>query len=347
MQGAASGATAAQGNWAAFARVWLAAALCGLALGAGLTTFVDPLWVFRERPPWLGWTGGVNRLLDVEMRRAKPLQLAGRPAETVLVGSSVVYRGFELPEGREATAYNFGLSSLMADELLTAAGLIRSRPGVRRVVIGLDFFTFTDVAGPPRLNPDLATRAGLARAWIGAALSLRALAATFPPALASAYEGGAWRPTGHKTTPDYPAAVTAREAAAEAGRTLRYRPETIAHLETALRLLAGLDVRLHLSPVNAAQVRLANAAGRADGFAAWRRDVAAAAARAGIPFRDLSRDHPFDEFDPAAGSSRHWLDHLHFKPAVGAWVLDQIAAPARVPAGPAASGSRRPGIFPP
>ena len=84
---------------------WLAAAPRGgfahlfavvaLALFLGLVALVlwrDPYWVFRDEPPWLQQTGGANRLIDLDMRRVKPLQLMARPHGTVLIGSSIVYR---------------------------------------------------------------------------------------------------------------------------------------------------------------------------------------------------------------------------------------------------------------
>src|SRR4051812_50128549 len=79
--------------WNGFGRALVVSCALCLAIGVAATAAVDPYWVFRTQPPWLAWTGGVNRLLDVDMRRAKPLQLFSRPAETVLIGSSTVYPG--------------------------------------------------------------------------------------------------------------------------------------------------------------------------------------------------------------------------------------------------------------
>ena len=88
----------AQRPWPDFVRVFAVAGGAALIAGAVATIAVDPYWVFRHSPLWVAWTGGVNRLLDVDMRRAKPLQLFTRPAETVLVGSSTVYRGINPAE---------------------------------------------------------------------------------------------------------------------------------------------------------------------------------------------------------------------------------------------------------
>ena len=53
-------------------------------------------------------------------------------------------------------------------------------------------------------------------------------------------------------------------------------------------------------------------------------DIAAVAARHGLTLHDLATGHPFDDFDPDKGSSRFWIDNVHFKPEVGRWVLAQL-----------------------
>src|SRR3954471_4238740 len=140
--------------WNDFARALVVSCALSLAVGMAVTAAGDPYWVFRRHPPWLAWRGGVNRFLDLDMRRAKPLQLFVRPAETVLVGSSTVYRGIDPSDLVDGAGYNLGLSSLMADELPAIADLLVARK-VRRVVIGLDYFMFTNFPGPPRLKTGL------------------------------------------------------------------------------------------------------------------------------------------------------------------------------------------------
>ncbi|MDF3060782.1 MAG: hypothetical protein K0S06_891 [Microvirga sp.] len=318
----------AQRPWPDFVRVFAVAGGAALIAGAVATIAVDPYWVFRHSPLWVAWTGGVNRLLDVDMRRAKPLQLFTRPAETVLVGSSTVYRGINPADLGGSGGYNFGVSSLMADELPAVAALLAARR-VGRIAIGLDYFMFTSFPGPPRLEQGLEARAARLEAWAKAALSLRALAGIIPPVLASAYEPGAWRFDGHKATPDYAAAVTERIAREQMFGTMRYRPQTLAYLEAALKRLGGADVRLYLSPMSRPQRALASAAGRDREITQWRADVAAAAQRLGVPLRDLVDQHPFDDFDPARGSSRFWLDNSHFKPEVGRWIMNELGLPVK------------------
>jgi hypothetical protein len=97
-------------------------------------------------------TIGVSRLLDVEMRKIKPLQIARTLPSTLLIGSSVVYRGIDPRElamdiGRP---YNAGMSSLMADELPRLATFAADLDSTGRVVISLDYFMFSGLLPPRR-----------------------------------------------------------------------------------------------------------------------------------------------------------------------------------------------------
>lgn len=78
-----------------FAASFAATVVMILGLLAGLTLWRDPYWVFRDNPPWTRDGGGASRLLDVEMRLIKPLQIARLKPQTLLIGSSVVYRGLD------------------------------------------------------------------------------------------------------------------------------------------------------------------------------------------------------------------------------------------------------------
>lgn len=312
-------------------RSGIAAALLAVVAGTAATIWADPLWAFRVDPPWVARTGGVNRLVDVEMRRAKPFWLQAAAPDLVLLGTSVAYRGLD-PRDASPTAFNFGLSAMMAPELPTLAALAAAEPSVRRIAIGLDYFMFTDFPAPPPIDPANATEAGRLRARLGATVSLRVLAGIVPAVLARALEPGAWRRDGFKSSPGYAADFTRRASAAETQHRLAYRPETIADLRLALARLSGRDVRLYLSPTSPDFQRIARDKGRGPEIAAWKRDVAAVAEAAGVPLHDLTRQHPFADFDADAGSSATWLDTLHFRPVVGRWVLERIGfAQARRP----------------
>jgi hypothetical protein len=309
--------------WERFITLFGATAALSLIAGVALVARADPFWVLRERPPWYERGGGVNRFLDVEMRHAKSLQVQVRAARAILVGSSTVYRGIDPADARVAT-YNAGVSSLMAAELPTLARLIAARRDGAEAVVGLDYYMFTRRRPPFLLARDLSTPAGRAFAWASAFVSLRVATGSSTAGILRILEPGAWHRDGFKTTPDFSADITRRVAASQPADSWEYEPDRIGDLDEAVTAFGPAGVRLYLSPMSAAQRRFLDEAGRSGEFERWRRDVAALAERRHVPFADLVDGHPFDDFDPARGSSRFWIDSVHFKPEVGRWVLRRL-----------------------
>lgn len=328
MRGAPSSPQVKNRNAAGFGATFLLTVAGLLLLTLALTIWRDPFWILREAPPWTQAGLGESRLLDLEMRRVKPLQLARILPQTLLVGSSVVYRGLDpadLAGSSPSPVYNAGLSSLMAGELPVLAALALNVGSARRVVIGLDYYMFTALPPPPALRPELATATGRAEALLRMAFNSDAVANL----LALSHrrtEPGAWRADGFKTTPDFDAGLTSRVAEAQDIAAMAYQPERLAGLSEALSMLRGLEVAVYLSPVSRPQLGLLGGGGRLPEFERWRADVAALVASHGLRFADLATDHPFDDFDPDKGSSRFWIDNVHFKPAVGRWVLARLAS---------------------
>lgn len=309
-----------------FAATFVGIVASVLLLTAVATFWRDPFWVFRLDPPWTHDGAGASRLLDTQMRRVKPLQIANLRPGTLLVGSSVAYRGLDprdLAPALPRPAYNAGLSSLMAGELPVLAALARDVGSVRRVVIGLDYFMFTQLPPPPPLRPDVASRLGRAEMRLKLMFNSEA-----PENLRGAgqrrTEPGLWRGDGFKTTPDFDAALTRKVAAAQDIVAMEYEPSRLAALNATLARLDGFDVALYLSPISGAQLRSLAEGGRRPEFERWRADIAVVAGRHGLTLHDLATGHPFDDFDPDKGSSRFWVDNVHFKPEVGRWVLAQL-----------------------
>lgn len=304
---------------------------------AMLTFWRDPYWVFRDNPPWTRDGVGASRLLDVEMRLIKPLQIARLKPQTLLIGSSVVYRGLD-PRDVSAAAgqvYNAGFSALMAPELPTLAALAVDVGSVRTVVLALDYFMFTAWPPPPPIDRKLATLRGRVEALVSTVLNPKAVD-NLRGRQALRTEPGLWHGDGYKATPDFDADLVGKITRDQNVAAMVYRPGDLAHLERALDLLRGREVLMVLSPMSAAQRQLVADGGRAPELAAWRQDVARLAARRGLPFHDFVAGHPFEDFDPGRASSRYWLDTLHFKPEVGRWLLGRIGL-RRNPAGAAAT----------
>jgi len=320
-----------------FAASFAATVVLVVGLLTVLTLWRDPYWVFRDNPPWTRDGAGMSRLLDVEMRLIKPLQIARLKPQTLLIGSSVVYRGLD-PRDVSAEAgrvYNAGFSALMARELPTLAALAVDVGSVRRVVIELDYFMFTAWPPPPPIDRKLATAAGRREAQVSVVLNPKAFDNLRGPR-ALRTEPGLRHADGYKATPDFDAELVRKITREQNIAAMVYRPGDLADLERALDLLQRREVTIVLSPMSVAQRQLVETGGRGPELAAWRRDVAALAARRSLPFHDLVSDHPFEDFDPAKASSRYWLDTLHFKPEVGRWLLGRIGLAAH-PAGAGAT----------
>jgi hypothetical protein len=285
--------------------------------------WLDPLWIFRTAPPWVAYTQGANLSMDRYMRRAKPLRVfVTRPA-TVWLGSSVMYRGFNPEALGKNDTYNLGISSLMAVELPTFAQLIADS-GAKNVVIGLDYFMFSGLAGIPQVDARFLSfwgRVDLLARTMHSLDHFSELSLT----LKGKTEPGAWQSSGYKLTPPFEPKLTKAIHAAQHFDKMPYQPASLAHLRTALKTLNAQNIVVYLSPITGAQKNRIILGGREAEFAQWRRDVQAIMQEVKIPFRDFSEDHPFDDFDPEKGSSRYWIDNLHLQPEVGRWIMEQWA----------------------
>lgn len=319
-----------------FATIFVAVVAGVLLLTGAATLWRDPFWVFRATPPWTRDGAGASRLLDTQMRRVKPLQIANLRPGTLLVGSSVVYRGLDprdLTSVLPQPVYNAGFSSLMADELPVLAALMRDVGSVRRVVIGLDYFMFTRLPPPSPLRPEVASRLGRTEMRLKLMFNSDTLE-NLRGGGQQRTEPGLWRGDGFKTTPDFDAALTRKVAAAQDIAAMEYEPRRLAAVDAVLDRLRGLDIAVYLSPVNGAQLALLEQGGRLREFERWRTDIAVVTGRHGLTLHDLATGHPFDDFDPYKGSSRFWIDNVHFKPEVGRWIFAQLGL-ASAPVAPA------------
>lgn len=313
--------------WAMFSLLFGGIAALILVAAVGLSLLFDPYWAFRTDPPWLKATNGANRLLDTDDRRAKPLQFVMRAQpDTVLIGSSVVYRGIDPDDlsPESGRAFNFGLSALMSYELPTLARLIAAASAPRTVVIGLDYFAFTNFPVHVRVAPALDTGTGRMALVASSLLSWKGFSSARAGYLARTYEPGGWKPNGFRHTPDRSASATLEENRIQAAKLQGFDPALVPHLREALAALHGRRVILYLTPLSEAQRRLFAQKNLLDDWERWRDAMMATARTMNVPLHDLTRVPQFDDFDPAQGSSRYWYDNLHFKPAVGRWVLQRI-----------------------
>jgi hypothetical protein len=313
--------------WRAFLTGTGLLVLCGLALVAARVVWFDAYWIFREHPPWLSITGGSNRLIDRQTRRAKTLQGLTRRYSVALIGSSTVYHGLDPADVDQAfrgRVFNLGISALLADELPTVARIVASRAGIEYVVVGLDYFMFSRGDVPARLSPALREATGRSNARLGSVISEYALEDSAIGKITGGEDPGAWTYEGFRVTPKLPPELTRFNDAVRRRTAMAYRPETLEAVRLMLRALAGLRVSIYISPVSDAQRRVLADAGLSDDFERWRADILRTAAANGLAAMDLADLGSAFPFAPDEGSTDAWLDNLHFTPVLGRMVLEKV-----------------------
>ena len=299
-----------------------------LVLVVGRVVWFDAYWLFRETPPWLEATGGANRLLDRQTRRAKILQAMTRDYRVALVGSSTVYHGLDprdVAPDLQGAVFNVGISALVADELPVVADVVASRSGADRVVLGLDYFMFSRRDPPSvQLSRTLMDATGRWNTLFGSLVSEYAIGDSRMSRVAGGDDPGSWTRDGFRITPPLPPELTQGNDAIRRRTTAPYRPETLLHLDHALAALSRRTVTVYLAPVSPAQRRLMDELALMDDFARWRGDAARVAAAHGARFLDLADLGASYPFDPTMGSTAIWLDNLHFTPVLGRQVLERV-----------------------
>jgi hypothetical protein len=299
-----------------------------LALIVGRVVWFDAYWLFRDSPPWLEATGGANRLLDRQTRRAKILQALTRDYDVALVGSSTVYHGLDprdVSPGLKGRVFNVGISALLAEELPLVASAVASRSGADRVVLGLDYFMFSRRDPPSaRLSPSLTDPTGRWNTLLGSLVSEYAIGDSRLSRVAGGDDPGAWTRDGFRITPPLPPELTRQNDTMRRRTTAPYRPDTLLHLDHALAALGRMDVTVYLAPISPAQLRIMAELGLGDDLARWRADAARVAAAHRARFLDLADTGAPYPFDPAKGSTEVWLDNLHFTPVLGRQILERV-----------------------
>jgi hypothetical protein len=324
----------AASRWRAVLVVASFTLVVSLALIAARVVWFDAYWIFRAHPPWLEITHGANRLIDRQTRRAKILQAMTRNYTVALIGSSTVYHGLDPsdvdPQWRGRT-FNVGISALMADELPIVASVVASNDGVGRAIIALDYYMFSRRNPPVALDSHLATPTGRWTALMGSVISWYALIDARLSEVVGGEDPGAWTYDGFRVTPKSPPALTLQNDAIRRRTAAPYRPQALGAVDSALDALGRREIILCLSPVSDAQRKVLTDRGLLQDFARWREDVAALAERRNIRFLDLTELGASFPFDPAQGSTDYWLDNLHYTPALGRLVLQEVGLRVRAP----------------
>ncbi|MCP4292587.1 MAG: hypothetical protein GY780_12225 [bacterium] len=292
-----------------------------LALGS-YTAYNDPYWIFRESPPWLEAHKGHNRVLDIRLRHAKAMQLLTRQPEHVILGSSRVYRGFDM---NQCDGFNLGLPRLrIAEAEAYVRHLIHFTP-VKRLVLGLDYLMFdadeTFIAG---FDPDLGSRKYVLAAWPASFFTRQAYDDSELAIKSKTRNDGFWHRNGFRFS-------IGRDQESLEGvykKFQRHRITKIQYDQLASlldRLLnAEVDTAIYLSPMSKPHLEFFEESGDLGNFNVWRTTVIGIAREKGIPVHDFSTSSPFSEEDIREESSDHWVDASHFQPMVGDWILGEM-----------------------
>lgn len=299
-----------------------------LVLVCAVQLWADPFWAWRKQPQWLGWHKGQNWNLDIRMRSAKALQVLSAPVDTVLIGSSRTYHGFD-PAGLPGS-YNYGISGLRIREMEGfVSHLLRYRTP-KQVVIGLDYFMFdARHRTVPGYNPAITKPLFLADALPGALFSVDALDGVHLALTGDGPREGVWHEAGFKQP--FPLTADKMPEILEAQREnlgkVILDEEGYAAFARVLRSLKEQGVRTHIyiSPMHPSQFALLEKDGASARFAAWRNAVRRISDNGHAQFHDFSEERFGDEDALLqTGTTAHWQDPTHFTPLTGALLLERM-----------------------
>lgn len=297
---------------------------------------VDPYWLWRER---VGWQ--FNAAFENRMRFVKSLHVLSRRPSTVLLGSSVVYRGLDPDDVARDDVYNLGISSLRIREAEAYVRLLVRWTRPRAIVLGVDYFAFdANRTVEPGFDPTLPSAEYALKAGFTAFLSASALRDAWRLARRPVEDtDGTWHRNGFKLT----RARTSEEVAEQLRMTAVFFSDTrleraeLAALERIIEITraAGVRLVLFIPPYHGSWLRAAASAQPALDFATWADAVGELARRQGAELWDFARANPFADAAMGMGPESRWyLDPSHFSPALGRWILERIGLPMRNPGAP-------------
>lgn len=292
---------------------------------------IDPFWLWQKSPIWHQQHGGHNRNLDVHTRFAKSLQFLTRDTQTVVLGSSRVYRGWDT-EAMQHTL-NLGISGLRIREMEGYANHLLRWKTPQTLIIGLDYFMFAktpvvEAGYDPRMERAIYLPDALLSAFFGIdTLKAHKLALSTPQP-----EEGEWFFTGYKKTKNYSlkeAKLIEESIVKELVGIKASRAAYDAWARILQRVGAEKPMRtlIYLSPMHPVQHAALRKAKRTKAFNAWRTRVCDMAHEAGFMCLDATeRQFGDEETLVTNGHSPHWIDISHFSPKAAKLLLAEMEA---------------------
>lgn len=287
------------------------------------TFTTDPYWLFHRVPVW----GQHNRVLALKMRFTKALQVIMRRPDTVIIGSSRVYRGMPTSELHTYNAYNLGISSLRITEATAyISHVIRWTP-VKRMVLGLDYFMFEhDKQSEAGFDPGIAGYRYLFKAFPASLLTSMSVLDSITVLQREDSPDGYWTWSGFKVT--YPRPAERMQAVVNTFYN-RHKVVTSAEygkFEEIIEQADSADVQLKvfISPLNRRMISRMEDKDVYEEFTAWKSDIMHLASKHNTEIYDFSENNPFFADNTTHGSTTHWIDPSHYSPRTGSWILKQI-----------------------
>lgn len=286
-----------------------------------LNVFFDPYFVFRK-------TAFEPRLvtIDTHQRFTKGLQVITRQPKIVLLGSSRVYRGFDI----QGDMYNMGISSLMLTEAAAYVDHIANFTRAHTIVLGLDFWMFDEVTlSYEKWDPHTGTIASLLRSFLKALfdtkVTFQVMQDYFRGNILSSPEG--WNYEGFFRT----AASSKEEVEAKLKAYKEYFSKTRIQLNQIVLLEGiikkcksnGIKLYVYISPLHPTTREVYEHISQGPSFTTWTQKIRSICQENNVGFKDFS-DFLTDSPPLVNGSDNTWLDYSHFQPSIGQVILKSL-----------------------
>jgi hypothetical protein len=331
-----------------YSSVFVACMSAGLALVAALNLLVDPLGAY----PWISLKTMEPYRCQLMSRPAKAEMLLRHRCEVLLLGTSRVQAGMPLDDPAYGTTnvLNLGLAGTTLPEIAAALEFALRHQRPKRVLLGVDFFLFSDVRGAggdfdnSRFNPELQSfdyhfknvlgSHMVADSWM---LLRQWSRGEPPPKTERGFLSKSLRP-GASQRESFARNVRRFLTEPEVYGAYHYSPERLDIFRQMLRRCRDEQVELivFIPPVHALELETVRAAGLWQTFEHWKADLVSILAEEGmadaIPFWDFTGfAGVLGESVPAAGDTttrmRWYFEQSHFTPALGQVVLKRLLSP--------------------
>ena len=331
-----------------YSRVFAACTLTGLAMVAALNLLVDPLGAY----PGVSLKAMEPYRRQLMSRPAKAEMLLRNRCELLLLGTSRVQAGMPVdhPAYGTTNVLNLGLAGTTLPEIAAVLEFALRHQRPKRVLLGADFFLFSDVRGAggdfdnSRFNPNLQSldyhfknilgSHMVADSWM---LLRQWSRGEPPPKTEKGFLSKSLRP-GASQRESFVRSVRRFLTEPEVYGAYHYSPGRLDIFQQMLHRCRDEQVELivFIPPVHALELETVRAAGLWPTFERWKADLARILAEEGvadtIPFWDFTGfAGVLGESVPAAGDTttrmRWYFEQSHFTRALGELVLNRLLPP--------------------